>query len=101
MRRVAMNTPDTPNPPATDSLLVFPCAFPIKAMGRATDDFAQTVVAVVQRHAPEFDPSGVEMRASRAGNYLSVTCTIMATSRRQLDDLYRDLSSHPAVAVVL
>jgi hypothetical protein len=96
-----MNTPDTPNPPATDSLLVFPCAFPIKAMGRATDDFAQTVVAVVQRHAPDFDPAGVEMRASPAGNYLSVTCTIMATSRRQLDDLYRDLSSHPAVAMVL
>jgi putative lipoic acid-binding regulatory protein len=89
------------NPQGREPLLKFPCAFPIKVMGRTTDQFAQTVVAVVQRHAPDFDPAGVEMRASAAGNYLSVTCTITATSRRQLDDLYRDLSSHPLVAMVL
>ena len=89
------------NPKGRESLLTFPCAFPIKAMGRTTDFFAQTVVAIVQRHAPDFDPAGVEMRASLAGNYLSVTCTITATSRQQLDDLYRDLSSHPLVAMVL
>jgi putative lipoic acid-binding regulatory protein len=89
------------NPQGRESLLVFPCAFPIKAMGRTTDLFAQTVVAIVQRHAPDFDAATVELRASSAGNYVSVTCTITATSRRQLDDLYRDLSSHPLVALVL
>ncbi len=92
---------NTPSSRPDESLLQFPCAFPIKAMGRTTDLFAQTVVAVVQRHAPDFDAATVELRASSAGNYLSVTCTITATSRRQLDDLYRDLSSHPMVAMVL
>ncbi len=91
----------TPEPPAPESLLRFPCAFPIKTMGRRTDDFAQTVVAVVLHHAPDFDSATVEMRASSAGNYLSVTCTINATSREQLDNLYRDLSSHPLVSMVL
>lgn len=83
------------------SPLVFPTAFPIKVMGRRVDDFAQTVVAVIQAHAPDFDPAGVEIRASRAGNYLSLTATINATSREQLDNLYRALSSHPLVKVVL
>lgn len=92
-----MNNP-TPNP---ESLLSFPCAFPIKAMGKRTEGFAQTVVAVVLQHAPDFDATTVEMRASSAGNYLSVTCTINATSREQLDNLYRDLSSHPMVSMVL
>ena len=86
---------------AADSLLTFPCAFPIKVMGRTQDGFAQAMVTVVQRHAPDFDASTVEMRASSAGKYLSVTCTINATSREQLDDLYRDLTSHPMVTMAL
>ena len=86
---------------AEASPLTFPCAFPIKVMGRTQAGFAQTVVAVVQKHAPDFDPATLEMRASRAGNYLSVTATIQATSRAQLDDLYRDLTSHPMVTMVL
>lgn len=85
----------------TESLLEFPCDFPIKVMGEARDDFAQAVVAVVQAHAPDFEAASVEMRASGKGNYLAVTCTIRATSREQLDNLYRDLSSHPYVKVVL
>lgn len=85
----------------TESLLEFPCDFPIKIMGEARDDFAQAVVAVVQAHAPDFEAASVEMRASGKGNYLAVTCTIRATSREQLDNLYRDLSSHPYVKVVL
>jgi putative lipoic acid-binding regulatory protein len=88
-------------PPAAESLLEFPTAFPIKVMGRTQDGFAQAIVAVVQRHAPDFDPATMEMRASTAGRYLSLTCTINAVSRKQLDDLYRDLSSHPMVAMVL
>ena len=84
-----------------ESPLKFPTDFPIKVMGRTQDGFAQAIVSVVQKHAPEFDPATVEMRASSAGKYLSLTCTIKATSREQLDSLYRDLSSHPMVVMVL
>jgi hypothetical protein len=84
-----------------ESLLKFPVEFPVKVMGRSADGFAQAIAMVVQRHAPDFDPATVEMRASSAGRYLSLTCTINATSREQLDNLYRDLSSHPMVTMVL
>ena len=83
------------------SVLEFPCTFPIKIMGRTQDGFAQTVVEVVRRHAPDFDAATLEMRTSSAGNYLSVTATVNATSRDQLDDLYRELVAHPMVAMVL
>jgi len=91
------------NPPSeeTPSLLTFPTSFPIKIMGRRTDGFAQAMVDVVMEHAPDYDPSTLEMRASREGNYLSVTVTINATSRQQLDDLYRALTGHPMVTMVL
>jgi putative lipoic acid-binding regulatory protein len=84
-----------------DSLLEFPCDFPVKIMGAAADGFAQAVLAVVLRHAPDFDAAGVEMRASSKGGYLSLTCTIRATSQAQLDALYRELTAHPLVKVVL
>jgi hypothetical protein len=86
---------------AAESPLRFPCAFPIKVMGRTQDGFAQAIVTVVRKHAPDFDPATLEMRASSAGNYLSVTATIQAISREQLDNLYRDLTSHPMVTMVL
>jgi putative lipoic acid-binding regulatory protein len=85
----------------TESLLTFPCAFPIKVMGRTQDGFAQAIVTVVQRHVPDYDAATLEMRASRAGRYLSLTCTVNASSREQLDNLYRDLTAHPMVALVL
>jgi putative lipoic acid-binding regulatory protein len=85
----------------TSSPLEFPTDFPIKVMGKRRDDFAQTIVAVVREHAPDFDAATVELRASRHGNYLSVTATVRATSREQLDALYRALTSHPMVSVVL
>lgn len=75
----------------------FPMAFPVKVMGRRVDSFADAVVEVVSRHAPDFDPATLEMRPSRHGRYLSVTATIRAESREQLDDLYRELSGHPLV----
>lgn len=84
-----------------ESLLEFPCEFPIKIMGKMHDDFANTIVAIVMRHAPDFDPHTLAMRPSREGNYLSLTATIRATSRAQLDDLYRELSGHPMVIVTL
>jgi putative lipoic acid-binding regulatory protein len=70
-------------------------------MGARVDAFAQAVVEVVLRHAPDFEPATVEMRASRKGNYLAITCTINAVSQDQLDALYRELTSHPLVKVVL
>lgn len=84
-----------------ETLLEFPCDFPLKIMGANVADFAQTVVAIVLRHAPDFDPASVEMRPSKAGNYLSLTCTVRAVSQAQLDALYLELTSHPMVKVVL
>jgi len=85
----------------SDSLLEFPCAFPMKIMGRTQDGFAQLVLDIVLRHVPDFDSASMEMRASRQGNYLSLTCVVNATSREQLDELYRELSAHPQVVMVL
>lgn len=83
------------------TLLEFPCAFPIKIMGARADTFAQTVLEVVLRHAPDFEAGSMEMRPSSKGNYLAITCTVTAVSQTQLDNLYRELSSHPMVKVVL
>ncbi len=83
------------------TLLEFPCDFPIKIMGARVDDFAQTVLEVVLRHAPDFDAAAMQMRPSSKGNYLSITCTVNATSQAQLDALYVELSSPPLVKVVL
>ena len=84
-----------------DTLLEFPCEFPLKVMGKADDTLAQAVLEIVTKHAPDFDGATMEMRASSGGNYLSLTCTIRATSKVQLDALYRELSGHPLVKVVL
>ena len=83
------------------SLLAFPCDFPIKVMGRKQQGFAQEVMDVVLRHAPDFDAKTMEMRPSRQGRYLSITCVVRATSREQLDALYRELCDHPGVVMVL
>lgn len=84
-----------------ETLLRFPTDFPIKIMGERRDDFAQTMVELVQRHAPDFQADTVEMRASSSGNYLSVTCVVRATSRAQLDALYREITAHPWVKMAL
>lgn len=76
-----------------DSLLDFPCTFPIKAMGRSDSGFEATALAIVRRHVPGFDTRAMRSVASRQGNYLSVTFSIEATSREQLDNLYRELSA--------
>ncbi|MBX9630949.1 MAG: DUF493 domain-containing protein [Burkholderiales bacterium] len=86
---------------AQPSLIEYPTEFPIKIMGRQERGLAQSVIEIVSKHAPDFDPSTVEMRTSKQKNYLSVTCVIRATSREQLDALYRDLCDHPQVVMVL
>lgn len=83
------------------SLLEFPCDFPIKVMGETCDGFADAILAVVLHHAPDFDAATMEMRSSKGGRYLSLTCTVRATSQQQLDDLYRDITSHPMVVMAL
>ncbi len=83
------------------TLLEFPCDFPLKIMGANAADFAQTIAAIVAGHAPDFNPATMEMRPSKAGNYLALTCTVRAVSQAQLDALYRELTAHPMVKVVL
>jgi uncharacterized protein len=90
-----------PPDPDADSLLTFPCVFPMKVMGRREDGFAQTVAEIVQRHAADFHPETIEMRSSKNGRYLSLTVTINAKSREQLDRLYSELSKHPMIMMVL
>ena len=84
-----------------DTLLEFPCDFPIKIMGKAEDTFAEVMLSIVTKHAPDFDATRMELRASSGGNYMSVTCTIVATSKPQLDAIYMDLTAHPMVKVAL
>ncbi len=88
-------------PPEERAALAFPTPFPIKVMGRREGRFAQSVMEIVLRHAPDFEPATMEMRPSRQGRYLSLTVVVNATSREQLDALYRDLCDHPAVVMVL
>ncbi len=92
-----------------ETLLVFPCEFPIKAMGRikaaganpGNVDFAQTVLAIVQKHAPDFDANSLEMRPSKNCNFIAVTATIHATSKAQLDAIYLDLTASQDVLMAL
>lgn len=94
-------------PPAPDtdprkaSLIEYPSKFPIKVMGTKVDGFVAAVTHIARQFDPAFDAASVELRNSKGGNYLGITITITATSREQLDELYRTLSSHPMVKVVL
>jgi putative lipoic acid-binding regulatory protein len=97
----ASDLPKEPVGSGAETLLEFPCAFPLKIMGLAQNDLAQEVLAVVRQYAPDYDGKDMEMRASSSGKYVSLTCTINAQSKAQLDDLYRALTSHPLVKVVL
>ncbi len=83
------------------SLIDYPCAFPIKIMGHTRAGFAQAILEIVRRHVPDFDGATMEMKPSKHGKYLSITCTVTATSREQLDALYRELCDHPMVVMVL
>jgi putative lipoic acid-binding regulatory protein len=84
-----------------ETLLQFPTDFPIKIMGDRRDDFAHVMIELVQRHAPDFKAETIEIRASSSGNYLSVTCVVRATSKAQLDALYREITAHPWVKMAL
>jgi putative lipoic acid-binding regulatory protein len=99
-----IQTPSQP-PVPTDapqaSLIEYPSLFPIKVMGAKVDGFVHAITQIAERFDPAFDAGTIELRPSKAGNYLGVTITVTATSREQLDELYRTLSAHPMVKVVL
>jgi putative lipoic acid-binding regulatory protein len=80
-----------------ETLFEFPCSFPIKAMGKAGEDFDALVVEIVRRHAPDLSEAAVSLRESRGGKWVSVTVVIEATSKDQLDAIYRELSAHEKV----
>ncbi len=96
-----MSSDTTPPTSRADSLIEYPSRFPIKIMGNKADGFVNAITEVARAHDPSFDASTIELRPSSAGNYLGITITTTATSREQLDNLYRALSSHPMVKVVL
>ena len=83
------------------SRIEFPCVFPLKAIGKDKDNFAEFVTEIVRRHAPELKDDAVSTRASSGGKYISVTATFVATSQEQLDAMYSELSSHERVLFVL
>ena len=93
--------PPAPQDPRKESLIEYPSRFPIKVMGAKVDGFVHAVTQIARQFDPAFDAATIELRDSSAGNYLGITITVTATSRQQLDDLYRALSSHPMVKVVL
>ncbi len=89
------------NPPDQETLIEFPCDFPIKVMGETHADFTAEIIQTIQKLLPSFDASNIEMRGSSGGKYISLTCTVHVTSKPQLNDIYRALSSHKMVKVVL
>jgi uncharacterized protein len=96
-------TPDTPQEEILkrDSLLEFPCRFPIKAMGHDKDDFETLVKDLVLNHAVMFEGEQIKTNLSSSGTYLAVTVTIEATSRDQLDRIYQDLTACERVLMAL
>jgi putative lipoic acid-binding regulatory protein len=98
-----MTTPISPqDDPRKESLIEYPSRFPIKVMGTNVNGFVHAVTQIAEQFDPDFDPaSSLELRESSGGKYLGVTITITATSREQLDEIYRTLTSHPMVKVVL
>ncbi len=97
----ASQNPPAGSDPRKDSLIEYPCRFPIKVMGAMADGFADALAEVAREFDPDFDAATMELRPSKGGNYLGVTITITATSREQLDGLYLRLTGHPMVKIVL
>lgn len=88
-------------PSRQPSLIQYPSRFPIKVMGEKVEGMVAAITSIAHQFDPQFDATSIELRESKGGKYLGVTITITATSREQLDELYRTLSTHPMVKVVL
>jgi len=89
------------NPLVADSLIEYPCAFPIKVFGKTQQGFLDAVTEVVLKHDPAFCPANITLRNSKTAKYSSLTCTVTAISRTQLDTIYQALCDHPMVVMVL
>jgi uncharacterized protein len=89
------------NDDITETLIEFPCDFPIKVMGETHTDFTSEIIKTIQKVLPSFDASKIEMRGSSGGKYISLTCSVHVTSKPQLDDIYRAISAHPMVKFAL
>ncbi len=85
----------------SETLIEFPCDFPIKVMGETSEGFSKEIIQTIQSVIASFDASQIEMRGSSGGKYISLTCTVYVTSKQQLDDVYRVLTTHPWVKFVL
>ena len=92
---------NSPELELSHSLIEYPCEFPIKIFGLQQAGFAQAVLEVVTKYDPGFLAASMEMRASKTARYLSLTCTVQASSREQLDSLYQELCDHPSIVMVL
>ncbi|MEO8332258.1 MAG: DUF493 domain-containing protein [Gallionella sp.] len=92
---------ELPEKELTASLIEYPCEFPLKVFGKQQSGFAQAVLEVISKHDPGFVAASMGMRASKNARYISLTCTVHATSREQLDAIYQDLCDHPMVVMVL
>lgn len=95
-----MNTSPTVKE-VTDSLIEYPCEFPLKVFGKQHAGFAQAVMQVIIAHDPTFTAAKIDMRASKTAKYISLTCTVSATSRQQLDAIYQSLCDHELVTMVM
>jgi len=84
-----------------ETLIEFPCDFPIKVMGETQADFTAEIIKTIRSKLTDFDENDIEIRGSSGGKYISLTCTVHVTSKPQLDDIYLALTSHPMVKVVL
>ncbi len=84
-----------------EPVMTFPCSFPIKLMGRETDEFRQIVRDLVEKHTGPLEDDAIESALSRNGRFVSVTITVVAESREQLDNIYRDATAHDDVIMAL
>lgn len=84
-----------------ESLLEFPCRFPIKMMGRDGDTFRQVAIELVETHTGKIPADAISESHSRKGNFLSITVTIDAESQQQLDNIYQALCDHEEILVAL
>ena len=84
-----------------ETLLEFPCDFPIKIMGKATDDFRSLALGIVSQHFGELRPENIEERPSKGDRYMSITCTVRAENKAQIDACYMDLTACQQVLVAL
>ena len=84
-----------------ESLLDFPCDFPVKIIGEVSDQFEKDIIGIVRQHYPLLQDDAIQRQTSKQGTYLALSITVHAISQASLDALYQDLSTHPGTKMVL